>query len=294
MKSNIRYYLKEASGNVFSHGFMSFAAIGITIACLLIMGTFTLVAYNMGVNLEDLQRENAIVAFIDETADQETVAKAGDAIASIDGITKVEFIARETARDEYIAKYDENELYGNLSANVFRHRYVIRIDDQEHMGGIKAAIDQVPGVAWTRADEAITSGFIAIKNIAQFISIAMIAVLLVVSLFIISNTIKLTTFDRREEIAIMKMVGASNSFIRGPFIYEGLFFGAMSAIIAFGMQWGIYEVVRHGITSSDSFQLLRVVKFTSIWYYVAGSFAVAGVLIGVGGSLVAIRKFLRV
>lgn len=92
----------------------------------------------------------------------------------------------------------------------------------------------------------------------------------------------------------MKMVGASNGFIRWPFVWEGLFFGVFSAVLAFGVQWLIYESVRRGISGSDTFQLIRVVPFTSIWYFVAGAFAVAGVLIGVGGSLMAIRRFLKV
>ena len=102
------------------------------------------------------------------------------------------------------------------------------------------------------------------------------------------------TFDRRDEIAVMKMVGATNGFIRWPFVYEGLLLGALSAVIAFGLQWLLYMAVAKGIASSDSLQILHVVPFTDIWYFVALVFLGAGVLVGVGGSLTAIRKFLRV
>lgn len=129
---------------------------------------------------------------------------------------------------------------------------------------------------------------------ASIISIALIAILLLVSVFIISNTIKLTTFDRRDEIAIMKMVGATNGFIRWPFVFEGLLLGLFSAVIAFGLQWLLHTAVARGIGTSDSLQILTVIPFEQIWQPVALVFLGAGILVGVGGSLTAIRRFLRV
>ena len=291
---NIRYYFKEGIGNMFSHGFMSFAAVGITVACLLIMGTFTLVAYNAGINLEMLQKENAVVAFIDEACDDEEALNLQKTIEAVAGVSDCTFVSRQEARDDYVAQYDENDLYGELSAEVFRHRYVIHVSEQGKMDEIVAALKLLPGIAKVRADEAITTGFITIRNVARVISMALIAVLLVVSLFIISNTIKLTTFDRREEIAIMKMVGATNGFIRWPFVYEGLLLGFCGAVVAFGLQWLLYWGVQQGISQNDTLQLVKVVDFSEIWHMVAGAYAAAGVLIGVGGSLLAIRRFLKV
>ena len=123
---------------------------------------------------------------------------------------------------------------------------------------------------------------------------ALIAVLFVVSVFIISNTIKLTTFDRKDEIAIMKMVGATNGFIRWPFVYEGFMLGLTGAVLAFLLQWGLYEAIAKGVGESDTLQLISVVPFAQLWQPVAGVFLVAGILIGVGGSLSAIRRFLQV
>ena len=126
------------------------------------------------------------------------------------------------------------------------------------------------------------------------VCVALIAILFVVSVFIISNTIRLTTFDRREEIAIMRMVGATNGFIRWPFVYEGLLLGFLSAALSFFLQWGLYEAVAQGVDTSDTLQLIKIVPFQQLWPAVAGIFAGAGILIGVGGSLSAIRKFLQV
>jgi len=130
--------------------------------------------------------------------------------------------------------------------------------------------------------------------IATVICLTLIAVLFVVSMFIISNTIKLTTFDRRDEIAIMKMVGATNGFIRWPFVYEGFMLGLTGAILAFLLQWGLYEAIAQGVANNDTLQLLSIVPFQQLWKPVGGVFLGAGILIGVGGSLSAIRRFLQV
>ena len=136
--------------------------------------------------------------------------------------------------------------------------------------------------------------FITVRNIATVICLTLIAVLFVVSMFIISNTIKLTTFDRRDEIAIMKMVGATNGFIRWPFVYEGFMLGLTGAILAFLLQWGLYEAIAQGVANNDTLQLLSIVPFQQLWKPVGGVFLGAGILIGVGGSLSAIRRFLQV
>ena len=294
MKGNFGYFFREGSRNMFSHGFMSFAAIGITVACLLIMGTFSLVAYNADYNLKNLQKENAILAFIDESLSDEDARALQSKVEAVSNVGDVTFVSREEARDSYVAQYDEDDLYADLDAGIFRHRFVVHLQDENRLAETAEALRQVDGIAKVRADEAISQGFITARNVAGVISVALIAILLVVSVFIISNTIKLTTFDRRDEIAVMKMVGATNGFIRWPFVYEGLLLGALSAVIAFGLQWLLYMAVAKGIASSDSLQILHVVPFTDIWYFVALVFLGAGSLVGVGGSLTAIRKFLRV
>ncbi|MBQ0037847.1 MAG: permease-like cell division protein FtsX [Clostridiales bacterium] len=294
MKHNFQYFFKEGVSNMFSHGFMSFAAIGITVACLLIMGTFSLVAYNANENLADLQRENAILAFVDENLDDNAVKGLQQELECVENVSECTFISREEAKKDYLEQYDDNDLYSNLDDDVFRHRYVIHMTDPGQMLATKELVEGVDGIAWVRADEAISNGFVTVRNIASVVSIALIAILLIISVFIISNTIKLTTFDRREEIAIMKMVGATDGFIRWPFVYEGLMLGICGAVIAFFLQWLLYSAITSGIANSDTLQLLRVVPFDGIWVPVAVIFLIVGILVGVGGSLTAIRKFLRV
>ena len=290
---NFKYFFREGAGNMLSHGFMSFAAVGVTVACLLIMGTFSLVAYNANINLQDLQKENAVVAFVDESLTDDEATALQSRLAAIPGVADCTFVSRQEARDEYVAQYNEDDLYSDLDPSIFRHRYVMHLTDLNRMGQVVQSLESVEGIAKVRADQDISNGFITVRNIASVISIALIAILLIISVFIISNTIKLTTFDRRDEIAIMKMVGATDGFIRWPFVYEGLLLGLIGAV-AFGLQWLLYAAVSQGIANSDTMQLLRVVDFRQIWAPVAAVFAGVGILVGVGGSLTAIRKFLRV
>lgn len=291
---NFSYFFKEGAKNMFSHGFMSFAAVGVTVACLLIMGTFSLVAYDLNENLKDLQKENAVLAFVDESLDDNQAKALQPKLESLDGVADCTFVSREEARDSYVAHYDEDDLYSDLEAEIFRHRYVIHLTDLTRMDQLRNDLANVEGIVKVRADEAISDGFITMRNIAGVLSAALIAILMVVSIFIMSNTIKLTTFDRRDEIAVMKMVGATDGFIRWPFVFEGLLLGIIGAVVAFALQWLLYIGMVKGVSNSDTLQLLRMVPFDQIWVPVAVVFVAVGILVGVGGSLTAIRKFLRV
>ncbi len=295
-RHNFFYFAREGAYNMFSHGFMSFAAIGITVACLLIMGTFTLVAVNANAMLEDMEAQNQMLAFVDKSL-SETEARALESkLLAVDNVSKASFISNEEAAAAFRDRYEDDELFQGLPDENFRHRYAIDLKDIGLMGQTKADLEAVegigPGNVSAYEDEA--AGFITIRNVAGIVCVVLIAVLFLVSVFIIANTIKLTTFDRRDEIAIMKMVGATNGFIRWPFVYEGFLLGLFSAVIGFFLQWGLYEAVARSVATNDTINLISVVPFETMWEYVAVIFAAAGMFIGVGGSLSAIRKFLQV
>ena len=293
-KHDFGYFAHEGLSNMFSHGFMSFAAIGITVACLLIMGTFTLVAVNANGLLEDLEQENEILAYVDDTyteAESKALQKKLEAVPNVASAT---YISKRQATEDFAAKYPDEELFQGLDPEIFRDRYAIKVADLERQGETVEQIQSIPGIAKISAHEEIAGGFVTVRNVATVVCVALIAILFVVSVFIISNTIKLTTFDRRDEIAIMRMVGATNGFIRWPFVYEGFLFGILGAVIAFFLQWGLYEAVARGVANNDTLQLIRIIPFEQLWAPVAEVFAGAGIIIGVGGSLSAIRKFLQV
>ena len=293
-KHNFGYFFHEGLTNMFSHGFMSFAAIGITVACLLIMGTFTLVAVNADAQLRDLERQNEILAYVDDTYSREQALALQGTLERIQGVSTVTFISKEQATEDFIAQNPDEELFQNLDPEIFEDRYAIRVSDLKDLRQTVERVKNTEGIVDVNAHEEIAGGFITIRNIATVVCVALILILFIVSVFIISNTIRLTTFDRREEIAIMRMVGATNGFIRWPFVYEGFLMGLLGAAIAFFLQWGLYEAVARGVATNDTLQLIQVIPFQELWQAVAGIFVAAGVVIGVGGSLSAIRKFLQV
>lgn len=293
-KHDFRYFAHEGLSNMFSHGFMSFAAIGITVACLLIMGTFTLVAVNANQLLRDLEQENEILAYVDDSYDETQARALQKKLQSIPNVASAAFISKEEAMEEFKAQYPDEALFQDLDPEILRDRYAIKIADLRQQKQTVEQVKAVEGIAKVNAYEEIAGGFITVRNVATVVCVALIAILFVVSVFIISNTIKLTTFDRREEIAIMRMVGATNGFIRWPFVYEGFLFGILGAAVAFLLQWGLYEAVARGVANNDTLQLISIIPFTEMWLPVAVSFAAAGIIIGVGGSLSAIRKFLQV
>ena len=293
-KHDIGYFAHEGLSNMFSHGFMSFAAVGITVACLLIMGTFTLVAVNANELLRDLEQENEILAYVDDSY-TETQAKAlQKKLEAVPNVASAVYISKAQAMEDFVAQYPDEDMFQDLDPEILRDRYAIKITDLEQIRQTKEAVQSIPGIARVNAYEEIAGGFITVRNVATVICVALIAILFVVSVFIISNTIKLTTFDRRDEIAIMRMVGATNGFMRWPFVYEGFMMGLLGAVIAFFSQWGLYEAVTRGVDNNDTLQLIHVIPFQELWVPVAVVFAIAGILIGVGGSLSAIRKFLQV
>lgn len=295
-RHNFFYFIKEGAVNMFSHGFMSFAAVGITVACLLIMGTFTLVAVNANAMLEDMESQNQMLAFVDKSLSDAEAQALEKEILAIDNVSNATFISNVDAAKTFRDKYEDDELFQGLPDDNFRHRYAIDLKDIGFMRQTKEALEAIPGIGKgnVNAYEDEAAGFITIRNVAGIVCVVLIAVLFIVSVFIIANTIKLTTFDRRDEIAIMKMVGATNGFIRWPFVYEGFLLGLFSAVIGFFLQWGLYEAVARSVATNDTINLINIVPFESMWEYVAIVFAAAGMLIGVGGSLSAIRKFLQV
>ncbi|MBQ9973839.1 MAG: permease-like cell division protein FtsX [Oscillospiraceae bacterium] len=291
---NSGYYITEGIHNVFSHGFMSFAAVCMIVACLLIMGTFTLVAVNLEHMLGELERENEFLAYVDEAYTREQAEGLGTQLADLENVADVTFVTKEEAQTSFLQGREENSLLQELPATVFRDRFRIHVDDIEDMSATAQRVDDVPGIAKVSVALEIAQGFVLVRNIAAAVAITLIAILMIISLFIMGNTIKLATFHRREEIAIMKMCGATNAFVRWPFIYEGMLLGLTGAAIAFLLQWGIYALLTNFIGQSASLGLVAIIPYGDMAARILLTFLGSGFVIGVGGSTIAIRKFLQV
>ena len=277
--------------NIFTHGFMSFASVTIIMACLVIMGSVSLLSVNIDALIKDLENQNEIVAFVDENISDEDQAKAiQSSIEALDNISSVEFVSRHAAMDNFMNKYDENFREG-IDESVFRHRFVIHLTDIALMSQTKAAVD---GIAKVNAHLEYAKTFVTIRNVVSVISLVLIAILVFVSIFIMSNTIKLATFGRRDEIAIMKMVGATNSFIRLPFVVEGLVLGILGGGLAFLAEWGLYNLVTGKLVASVTESFITFVPFHSVALEVFIVYMAVGILVGAFGGVNAIRNYLKV
>ena len=289
MKLNrFNYLMTQGVKNIFTHGFMSFASITIIIACLLIMGSFSLLTLNIDANIDRLQNQNEVIAYVDETLSEDE-ARA----AAVPNVATVEFVTREQAMQTFEAEYD-SDLFDNIDASVFRHRYVVTLDDLSLMKDTQAALKNVDGIADVTAHLDYAENFITFRNIVSVVSVVLIVILIAVSLFIMTNTIKLATFGRREEIAIMKMVGATNGFIRLPFVVEGLVLGLVGGLVAFLLQFGLYSLIVGKIMSTMAAGIITVLPFASVALPLLLVFLGVGVLVGVFGGLTAIRNYLKV
>ena len=288
MKLNrFNYLMTQGVKNIFTHGFMSFASITIIIACLLIMGSFSLLTLNIDANIDRLQNQNEVIAYVDETLSEDEARAIEPQVAT------VEFVTREQAMQTFEAEYD-SDLFDNIDASVFRHRYVVTLDDLSLMKDTQAALKNVDGIADVTAHLDYAENFITFRNIVSVVSVVLIVILIAVSLFIMTNTIKLATFGRREEIAIMKMVGATNGFIRLPFVVEGLVLGLVGGLVAFLLQWGLYSLIVSKIMSTMAAGIITVLPFASVALPLLLVFLGVGVLVGVFGGLTAIRNYLKV
>ena len=293
-KNNIGYLLREGFRGVFLHGFMSFAAVCVTVACLIIMGTFSLVLYNVHVMIVDLEKENQVLVYIDEDYSEAEAKSVGSRINLISNVHEAKFVSREQALDNFVGQQSDTTAFNGVDASILRDRYEVTVEDNSLLEQTVAEIEKIDGVAEVSAHYEIANGFQSLQKVLNIASMVIIIVLFVVSLFIISNTVKLAMYSRSEEIAIMKMVGATNSFIRLPFVVEGFILGMLGAVIAFFLEWGLYDFLQAKIAVVDTLRLFQIVPFAEVIELVAISYALTGFAVGVVGSLLSIRKFLKV
>lgn len=291
---NLGYFLAEGMRSILSHGLMSFAAVCMIVACLLIMGSFSLVAVNADRILGDLESENSFLAYIDESYTEEQCAELQARIESLENVAAVTFITKGEAKAAYLEGREDVELYAELPDEVFRDRFSIHVVDIERFEETVYRVCDLEGIVNHRAETQIAEGFVMVRNIATAIATILVAILVVISWFIIANTTRMAAFNRKDEIAIMKMCGATNSFVRWPFVFEGLILGILGATIAFFAQWGIYSMLETAIFSDGAQTLFVMLPFEEVLWSVLKWFGVAGCVIGAGGSTLAIRKFLRV
>lgn len=293
-KPDIAYFFKEGISGIRLHGLMSFAAVTVIAACLLIISTFALVAYNIDVLIDGLASQNEIAVFVDEDLSREEAQALADSLASVPNVSSVTFIPKEEAFENYLDMLGEDAyvMEDLREDNPLRDEYRVVMTDVARHDETVEAIKEVTGVAATNSEKEISDRLIQMKNIVNAVSYALMALLGAVSVFIISNTVRLAMFARREEISIMKMVGATDGFIRAPFVIEGAVLGLLSGVLAFLAEWGVYDYIATKLVESSG--IFDMVAFAAVWKGLLPVMIGVGVVIGILGSVLTIRKFLKV
>ena len=287
------YYIKEGISSIFNHSLMSFASICIIIAFLVIMGGFILIAVNINALIGELESDNIILAYVHENVSEGDARGLEHTLRSIPNIASVAFMSREEAFEVFMGRFDDENRFQDIDSTVFRHRFSIYVEDVALIADTQQELRYVPEIASTNANLTIAQTLVTIRNIVSWVSIIIIAVLLAISLFIMSNTIKLATFERREEIAIMKMVGATNSFIRWPFIFEGFILGITGSLIAYLATIGIYGLAAGRVLEFEA-GFFQLVVFSSVSVPLFLLYTGIGFGVGVGGSVFALNRYLKV
>jgi cell division transport system permease protein len=272
---------------------MSFASVCIIVAFLIIMGSFILLAVNITALIGELADDNIILAYVHENVTDAEAIGIEHTLRSMPNITSVAFISREEAFENFIGRYDDEARFQDIDYTVFRHRYAIYVEDPALIAETQQELRHVPELATINANLTIARALVNLRYIVTWVSVIIIAVLLAISLFIMSNTIKLATFERREEIAIMKMVGATNSFIRWPFIFEGFILGLTGSLVAFISILGLYGLAAGRVLELEA-GFFQLVVFSNVSVPMFLLFTAIGFGVGVGGSGFALNRYLKV
>ena len=292
--NNFGYLLKEGIRSIFSHGLMSFASVCVTVACMIIVGSFSILMYNLHIMVEDLNQTNEVICYVDSAYTDAEAKSVHSKINMIDNVFRADYVSREQALENFVEDHDNDAAFQGIDPQDLRHRIVVVLEDNSRMKETVDLLEQVDGVAMIDAEFELAEGFTTISNVLGLVSTGIIAILLIVSLLIISNTVKLAMYDRKNEIAIMKMVGATNGFIRFPFVVQGFFLGILGAGLAFLAEWLLYDGLVKKIAQVDALGLFNFVPFQQLLVPMIVVFGAAGLFVGIFGSISAIRKFMDV
>ena len=299
--SSFKYLVRQGIHSLGTHSMMTFASIGVLTVCLVLTGIAYLFSVNVDSLIDYLGSQNETVVYLNPDLNEEQTAAVDTAIRSISGVSGVEYVSKEDVLSTY--KGYMSEQYADLwdafdNDNPFKANYRVMVKDLDDIQRISDELSAIEGVDSVSAPLAMSNVFVQVQDVVTYAGYGLVAVLAVVAVVVISNTIRITVFARRREINIMKYVGATNGFIRLPFFVEGMAAGLISAFIASVIVLGGYWVLTYYSDLVPGFwrSLLSesVVPVTDVWYKVVPAFAAFSVLMGGVGSLVSIRRHLDV
>ncbi|MBR6507632.1 MAG: ABC transporter permease [Clostridia bacterium] len=309
------FHIAQGIKGIFRNPIMSTASLLVLVCCMVVTGTFALIIDNINKNFEALDDVNKMIVWLDDAPEAEEGEesaeeqeyniheydkKTEDAIKALGHVVEVVFMSKQEAFEEFKESEGSDaeflDWFDAEENNPLRASYRITFasdTDTENIRYIKKAIAEM-GFNEENIDENIDlyDNLMNVKGALTTIALWLLAVLFVISLFIIMNSTRLGLHSRREEIQIMRYVGATNSFVRAPFVIEGVVIGLVSAAIALGIEYYLYTQVISGVIRQ--YQAIVIAPFTNYLVVLSVAFAAIGVFAGLFGSVISIRKYLKV
>ena len=293
--NDFRYFISQACRSFVRNGLMSITSIFTVLCCMLILGLFLIISINVNYIANQIQDQCQIQAFIDEKTSDSQLSLIKTQLEALDNVSSAELFTKEDSLEYMREMFAENAdaLDGLEDDNPFRDSYKISLKDLSLATQTIEQIKTVTGVADVENKQAMMDNVLNVTNTIKHLSFWIMLILGLVSIFIISNTIKLALYARRKEINVMKFVGATNWFIRWPFVFEGIIIGIIGAVIAFALiSWGY--VIALGWVSGFNLDMFSFKTYGDIWWILLSCFIGIGAFIGAAGSGISIRKHLDV
>lgn len=291
---NIRYLTKEGARNLWSNRLMSVASVAVLTSCLMLIGIAFMLFVNINAALKDVQDQNVIMVYIDENATEDDISAVGQDIRMTSDVESAEYVSKEEAFKKQLESMGEDaKLMEGLGENPLPNAYQVYLKSLDHYDTVLKNLESVEHVSSVRGNTDLANQVKKMRRSVTIVSSGIVIMLLAVSLFIIANTIRVTMYNRRLEISIMKAVGATNWFIRWPFIVEGAIIGVISGALAELCVYGIYTMTIKSVGNMFSILGGTVVPFSQYAYSMLLGFILIGVLAGVIGSIVSMSRYLK-
>lgn len=291
---NVNYLTKMGFKNLISNRSMTFSSVSVLTACLLLIGVSLMILFNIQSMVTQVKNQNVVVAFVDDGLDADSVQRVGEELAALQNVSKVEFVSKDDAfRDQLDSFGVEAESFEKLLENPLPDSYNITVSNIDSFNVTLTSIKNVEHVSSVRESQELVGQISAFQTSISAICAVIVILLFVVSIFIITNTIRITMVSRKVDIEVMKSVGATNTFVRWPFIVEGVAIGLFSALVALGLTYLVQYL------EGDAFAALitvfggSTISFFKYWPVLTCGYIFAGIFIGLFGSMISMAKYLR-
>ena len=291
---NTNYLTKMGLHNLVANRSMSVSSISVLTACLLLVGISAIILINVQTLVKDFEKQNVVVAFVKEGIEESAVGKVGSDLKQIPDVIGVEFVSKEEGYAQQLEEFGiEEGLFDGIIENPLPHSYRISVGNLENFTATLALIEQVDNVETVRESQELVNQISTLQSSITAICVVLGIVMALVSMFIISNTIRITMVSRKIDIQVMKSVGATNTFICWPFMIEGIFIGLISGVVALVITIAFDRFEGTSLQSLLSMFGSQAVSVMDYLPLLILCYLISGIFIGSIGSVVSIRKYLK-